>query len=322
VAHDSSHALPADDVARIAEVLRRCGQAVDDGDRDLLDATLDDPFVLVAGEHEHVGADALRASVEAVDPLRSHHVDLGQTLELAPGVVRAWSRYTAITTEGLARAGDYVDVLVRRPDGWRLAHREVWRRDDVAGDPAGTSRPALDQARFEQAPLPGVVRLPAAPAPVAPEDHAAILRTLHRYALAVDERRWDVWDEIFAPDAVLDFSESSWGPAPAGAWGDGSPAAVRAVLEANDRTRLGGQHLLLNSLVEVDGDRAEVRSEYVAHTLAVTTDPRVAVKVDTGGHYEDVLRRVGNRWLLERRTSWVLWQTHVELPLPPNRVRR
>lgn len=154
-------------------------------------------------------------------------------------------------------------------------------------------------------------------------DRANILDTLHEYALAVDERNWEIWDRIFTPDATLDFSKSIWNASNTPGWGDNTPAQVRGILiTESDPTRITGQHLLFNSLFEITGDVARVRSEFVAHTLSRTGTPEVAVKVSTGGWYQDRLHRAGDRWLLHHRTSLIHWQVRDDVPLPPDRISR
>ncbi len=53
-----------------------------------------------------------------------------------------------------------------------------------------------------------------------------------------------------------------------------------------------------NAAIDVDGDRAEVRSDYV---FLAFVDGALAPAL--AGRYHDQLRRVGGRWLFERREA-------------------
>ena len=71
---------------------------------------------------------ARRYEQQAGEHLPAHHV-LNTFAEPATGdTVRAWSRFLLVTWDYSARVGDYLDLLRRGDDGWRLATRQVLPR--------------------------------------------------------------------------------------------------------------------------------------------------------------------------------------------------
>lgn len=81
-------------------------------------------------------------------------------------------------------------------------------------------------------------------------DRLEIQDLLTRYSEAVDRRRWDALDELFSPDATIDYS------AMGGATGD--LATIKAFLaEAMDNFATT-QHMVGLPAIEIEGDRATV----------------------------------------------------------------
>jgi hypothetical protein len=37
-----------------------------------------------------------------------------------------------------------------------------------------------------------------------------ILPLLHRYAIAIDAQKWELFDEVFTPDVVANYTNSTW----------------------------------------------------------------------------------------------------------------
>src|SRR3954454_21347538 len=84
---------------------------------------------------------------------------------------------------------------------------------------------------------------------------AEIRETLTRYSTALDTpgRRWSDWDACFTPDATL-----SGFP--------GRPPVVphmqmREIFAQSDAIAISRQHLLLNVVITLEGDRARAHSE-------------------------------------------------------------
>jgi hypothetical protein len=128
------------------------------------------------------------------------------------------------------------------------------------------------------------------------DDRAEITAVLDRYAEALDERRWELLDRVFAPDGVFDAGEYV---------ARGRPEIVRTIRTYLDHCG-PSQHLLGNHRVELDGDSARSRVYVRAfHACRDRGDPRV---YEMGGEYADELRRTPAGWLSVRRTLRVFFE--------------
>lgn len=140
-------------------------------------------------------------------------------------------------------------------------------------------------------------------------DRLEITDTITRYSHGLDQRLWSEWDRTFLPDAVIDFSHVGMA--------EHSPAELREIFTANDPTRISGQHLLHNILIDLDGDRATARAEYTLNTLARTDTPGRAQHVQGGGWYDDELVRTADGWRIARRTAHAKWMTVNQIDWQP-----
>jgi hypothetical protein len=128
------------------------------------------------------------------------------------------------------------------------------------------------------------------------DDRAEITAVLDRYAEALDERRWELLEEVFAPEVAFDSGE--WVVR-------GRPEVVAQI-----RSYLDGcgpsQHLLGNHRVILEGDRARSRVYVRAfHACKDRSDPRV---YEMGGEYADELLRTPSGWRSVRRSLRVLFE--------------
>ena len=130
-------------------------------------------------------------------------------------------------------------------------------------------------------------------------DRLEIQDAITRYSHGLDQRRWEEWDRAFTPDAVIDFS-------PVGLEVFSTQGA-REFLSQSDPIRITGQHLLSNTLIELDGDQATARSEFTLFTMVRTEDPGKALLRSGGGWYDDELRRTDVGWRIARRTAHSKW---------------
>jgi 3-phenylpropionate/cinnamic acid dioxygenase small subunit len=126
-------------------------------------------------------------------------------------------------------------------------------------------------------------------------DDLMIRRVLARYCHLVDDNRLDQLLELFTPDATF-----SWGELSATGHVD-----LRAWLQRNHPPDRRGKHLTTNTVVDVDGDRAEAVSDFA---FLGFRDQRV-IPVYTG-RYHDRFVRVGESWLIRGRDA-------VQLHAPP-----
>ena len=121
------------------------------------------------------------------------------------------------------------------------------------------------------------------PGTISAQDRIEITEILSFSSHLLDNRRWDMFGEVFAPEVRLSAPQGEF---------DG-PAGVRHFAETVDLARFPATHTL-NSIVEaVDADTAVAWSRM----LLLTWDRRVAC-----GDYIDTFRRTADGWRIERRT--------------------
>ena len=130
-------------------------------------------------------------------------------------------------------------------------------------------------------------------------DRFEIDDVLSRYATAVDTRDWDLLDQVFAPDAHLDYRSAGGvaGPYP----------EVRAWLAEVLPIFTWTQHLVVNRTVELgpDGDHARCRSIFHnPNELDVGGSPW---RFTVGGRYHDRFVRTGPSWRIASRVEVTLW---------------
>ena len=123
-----------------------------------------------------------------------------------------------------------------------------------------------------------------------------IVRVLDRYAEALDQRRWELLDQVFAPDLEFDFGE----------WVVRSRAdavkAIRSYLDGCGPT----QHLLGNYRIEIDGDTATSSCYVRAFHIGVAAAEGKTYEM--GGEYRDELRRTEQGWRSGRRKGLLFWE--------------
>jgi len=149
--------------------------------------------------------------------------------------------------------------------------------------------------------------------PYTPEqlgDLAEIRDVVHRYAWALDTADWALLDTCFTEDAYVDYSSNPGGKA-------GPYREVRGWLEHQLAAFVMMQHLMVNTLVDLDGDRARARTMVVNPMGARTREgpPHVFY---VGGKYEDDFVRTPDGWRIARRVETLLW---FEGTLPPELIR-
>jgi SnoaL-like protein len=118
-------------------------------------------------------------------------------------------------------------------------------------------------------------------------DEEAIRRLLARFIQLRDDKQFDAWSELFAYDAIFTYGTVRL---------EGR-TAIRdhvAVLLGGDE----GKHLCLNSVIDVDGDRALVSSDFAKLDPAAGGAGFV---IGTAGRYVDELVRVDGSWCIARR---------------------
>jgi len=129
-------------------------------------------------------------------------------------------------------------------------------------------------------------------------DREDIIELINLYGLAMDTRRWDLFDRVFAPGVDADYGPTSH-------WRDleSFKRDFGTFHEVFDAT----QHVMTNHLVQVSGESA-CSMTYGAWRLVrhAAGDPPVW---DGTGYYDDCWVRTGQGWRIVRRTCRVVYWT-------------
>ena len=124
------------------------------------------------------------------------------------------------------------------------------------------------------------------------EDTLAIQRLIAAYPKAVDEREFDLLDELCTPDAVLDFSAFG-GPV------DGLPG-IKNFLRESMALFKRTQHMMGLPDIRLDGDRATARTSCTNPMLISVADGTTSVML-IGLWYDDELVRTPAGWRFTSR---------------------
>ncbi len=148
--------------------------------------------------------------------------------------------------------------------------------------------------------------LAAAPAQAEPtytpsyaQDRAEIEDLTARYLFAIDYHDWDAYVATFAEDGEIEFASGSF------KGHDAIREAVTRFAEGIGRFyhTADGQpaklrHIVLQTAIRVEGDRAWGRSQW----LEMANDgPEDTPKIGTYGIYEDEFTKESGRWLIAKR---------------------
>lgn len=126
-------------------------------------------------------------------------------------------------------------------------------------------------------------------------DERAIEKILRIYALAMDARRWDLFDSIFTQDVRANY--------PSARWTDVQSfkrdfADAHAMFDAT-------QHAVMTPLVEVDGDSAGSFA-YVSFRL-IRRGMAGGDFLEGQGWYDDHWVRTPHGWRIAERNCRILW---------------
>lgn len=130
-------------------------------------------------------------------------------------------------------------------------------------------------------------------------DRMEISDLLARYSAAIDSRSWEALDEIFTPDAVIDYTEMGGIR--------GSLEEQKAFLASVMPAFAGFQHLTATSTFVIEGDTARVRT--ICFNPMVVTDERQVLFC--GLWYRDVLVRTPDGWRISERHEDRGWSIDV-----------
>ncbi|MEU5865136.1 nuclear transport factor 2 family protein [Nonomuraea sp. NPDC047529] len=134
-------------------------------------------------------------------------------------------------------------------------------------------------------------------------DRLEIADLLARYSRAVDSGEWDLLDEVFSPDAVIDY-RSAGGIR-------GGLAEVKSWLAEVLPHWPGRLHLIGAARIVLTGDQAQVSAPFT-DTLAPTREMAASDArgfVHGGGWYHHRMRRTAGGWRSEELVEEQSWRT-------------
>ena len=130
-------------------------------------------------------------------------------------------------------------------------------------------------------------------------DRLEITELLARYCNAIDTMQWDLLDELFTEDAVIDYTATG---GPRGSLPEQKEflaSTLPAVFQP------GFQHLTATTIFDLDGDEARTRSVLV-NPMVLENRAHVLFM---GTWYVDDWVRVNDRWRIKQRaqdSGWAL----------------
>ena len=126
-------------------------------------------------------------------------------------------------------------------------------------------------------------------------DVVAIQQVLYHYAYALDARDYDALDEVFSKDAKLHTSGGTLM----------SPAQYKTMCETELAKLDATHHMVTNTSVTVDGDRANSRAYFQAQHVKESLAPDSQLLM--AGWVDDEFERRAEGWrIVERRwhSAW------------------
>jgi SnoaL-like domain len=136
-------------------------------------------------------------------------------------------------------------------------------------------------------------------------DRAAIANVLVGYANCLD-RDMSRWDDVFAPDAVLDYSAAGGIVA--------SRDEMRHFMLKAHSSALATQHLVSNMEIRVDGDSAESETAVRAMIVRPGSRAHLVEITDLIAIYRDRLARRPEGWRIFRREASMQWREYRQAP--------
>ncbi len=129
-------------------------------------------------------------------------------------------------------------------------------------------------------------------------DRIAIDDLLTRYTMAVDTFDWDRLDEVFTPDAQIDYTAT-------GGTSGSFPEVKKWLAETLPMfTRL--QHYVTQKDVRIDGDQARVAA-YFFNPMAIDNADGSSFFLEIGGVYHHELVRTDAGWRSRHLHEQLVW---------------
>ncbi len=133
-------------------------------------------------------------------------------------------------------------------------------------------------------------------------DRLEIDDLLIRYTTAIDDKNWDLLDEVFTPDAHIDYVSSGGiaGPYP----------EVKAWLAKVLSSFTICVHAISNSRIELAGDCAQGRTLVISPNGIPMPDGSIR-RITVGAYYHDELVRTNQGWrIASRREEQLFMDQH------------
>jgi hypothetical protein len=136
-------------------------------------------------------------------------------------------------------------------------------------------------------------------------DRMEIQDLMVEYCYAIDNRDWDALDNVFTPDAIIDYSEM--------VGVKGTLPEIKKFLAESMQQISATQHIITTSQIKLEGDRA--------HGRTICTNPMV-LKPDghvflVGLWYRDEFVRTARGWRISSRYEQNSWRYNVPAGLLP-----
>ena len=130
-------------------------------------------------------------------------------------------------------------------------------------------------------------------------DRIEIADLLTRYTRALDTGEWDRLDDVFLPDARIDYTATG---GIAGVYPD-----VKAWLAKTLPMFSRRQHVIAQCEVRVDGDRATVTA-YFSNPMVLPRDDGPELLWEFGGYYHHALTRTCQGWRSRELVEELVWK--------------
>ena len=130
-------------------------------------------------------------------------------------------------------------------------------------------------------------------------DRMAIHDLCRVYAWAIDLQDWDLLDTVFTPDAFLDYTSNPGGV-------KGPYAEVRVWLASVLPYFPVTQHLMSNTLIDLDGDHATAKT-MVSNPQGARTKAGPPHMFTVGARYDDKIVRTDAGWKITERVETTIY---------------
>ncbi len=139
-------------------------------------------------------------------------------------------------------------------------------------------------------------------------DRIEIDDLLTRYSTAIDSKDFDLLDQVFTPDAIIDYSSAAPGVR-------GNRAEMKRWLSEVLARFPMTQHLVSNKAITLDGDSGTGRTMFY-NPMGWTKEGSEELKLFfVGGYYHDKFVRTPDGWRIVERIEQSAWTVG---DLPPD----